>query len=402
MEAIPAVNRTLPVAILTLLSVGCGSESRQAPPRYPPYPSAGAQAPSPNSEGFQPGAPGQVASTLLYLPGNQRQQMVSFRVVDGVAVMEGDIQLGSVNTLAARYGRPPAQPYAYQKGAITTSYKGHLWPNGVIPYSIDSSVPPDQVDNIGKAIVMVNKTELEVRPRTTLDKDYVVFSTAKGGCSSSVGRVGGGQDIQVGTCGPGSIAHEILHAAGFYHEQSRSDRDAFITIMWDEIEPEYKFAFEKHNERDIGSYDYASVMHYDARAFSRTGKPTIIPRVPNAPIGQRQDLSSGDKAAITALYGGGGGGLPELPGGFTLPFPIPNMPTAPSTSDCAAGQVRDVLFQTCSLPCANGSAPIAGACAPGASGGGGGSAPPPVTPAVPSGCATPADLLSGKCFPPTT
>jgi hypothetical protein len=318
---------------------------------------------------------------------------VSFRVVDGIAVMEGDIQLGPVATLAHRYGSPWTS-YTHAKTAIATSNRSHLWPKGDIPYAIDTSVPPEQVENIGKAISMVNRTELKVRPRTPLDADYVVFSTLKGGCASAMGRVGGMQDIQVGICGPGSIAHEILHAAGFYHEQSRSDRDAFVTIMWDEIEPEYRFAFEKRQGQDIGGYDYSSVMHYDAHAFSRSGKPTIVPTLPNAPIGSRDDLSSGDKAAITALYGSGGG---TLPGGWPLQLPsIPGAPTVPPpAAACATGQVKDLLLQTCALPCPGGSPPIAGACAP-VSGGSSGS-PLPSLPSIT--CATPADLISGKCLP---
>ncbi len=324
---------------------------------------------------------GPVSSQWLTLPGRDRPELVRYQVVGGTAMMEGDIQLGPVASLSRRYVAPA---FTHKQGAIASAPASHLWPNGVIPFEIDASVPPDQVANIHKAIAMVNPTELEVRPRTPADADYMVFSTAKGGCSSYMGRIGGPQDVQVGICGPGSIAHEILHAAGFNHEQTRSDRDVFVTILWDEIEPQFRFAFEQRGGKDIGAYDYASVMHYGPRAFSRTGKPTIIPRMANAPIGQREALSAGDRAAITALYAGGG-----LPGGWGLPLPsLPGLPVPAPAGACPAGQVKDQLFLTCAPACASGSSPMAGVCAPAGS-----------TGPVPQSCATPADLLSGKCLP---
>lgn len=59
------------------------------------------------------------------------------------------------------------------------------------------------------------------------------------GCYSSVGKRGGRQTInypQWCLDSHGSTMHEMYHALGFYHEQSRYDRDNYVTIMWNNIQ----------------------------------------------------------------------------------------------------------------------------------------------------------------------
>ena len=62
-------------------------------------------------------------------------------------------------------------------------------------------------------------------------------------CWSYIGRVfEGKQQLSIGQgCeSDGIIIHELMHALGFYHEQSRSDRDDFVVIMWENIKAGYK------------------------------------------------------------------------------------------------------------------------------------------------------------------
>lgn len=59
-------------------------------------------------------------------------------------------------------------------------------------------------------------------------------------CFSSVGNQNvGKQRLSIGkNCDRlGTVEHEFLHALGFWHEQSRDDRDDYVTIIWDQIEP---------------------------------------------------------------------------------------------------------------------------------------------------------------------
>lgn len=76
-----------------------------------------------------------------------------------------------------------------------------------------------------------------------------------------------------------TIVHEFLHAAGFFHQQSATDRDNYITVVKANIIDGMEPNFDKYSSSLITSYgqayDYYSILHYDPYAFTKNGLPTI-------------------------------------------------------------------------------------------------------------------------------
>ena len=66
-------------------------------------------------------------------------------------------------------------------------------------------------------------------------------------CWSYVGRAKGEQKVSIGPgCEfMGTIIHEIGHAVGFWHEQSRQDRDHYIRILKENIQTNAVDQFSK-------------------------------------------------------------------------------------------------------------------------------------------------------------
>ncbi|ULT80459.1 hypothetical protein L3Y34_010787 [Caenorhabditis briggsae] len=131
------------------------------------------------------------------------------------------------------------------------------------------------------------------------------------GCWSNVGRVGGRQLVSIGYgCDSlGIVSHETLHALGLWHEQSRDDRDNYISIVADKITRGTEGNFAKRtpaNSDNLGQpYDLGSVMHYGAKAFSYDWSSDTIKtrdwRYQNT-IGQRDGLSFKDAKMINTRY----------------------------------------------------------------------------------------------------
>ena len=86
------------------------------------------------------------------------------------------------------------------------------------------------------------------------------------------------QPVSIGySCTFSAVLHEIGHVLGFYHEQSRPDRDKYVTIHHQNIIPGAESNFRKVTDvNSLGvTYDFNSIMHYYARDFAKPGTITI-------------------------------------------------------------------------------------------------------------------------------
>lgn len=233
---------------------------------------------------------------------------VTYAVVDGQAVVEGDIVLGSAAQLAA--SAPPGP--AVSPDGLGFGYVSQLWPAVAgayqIPYTIQSGAT-----NLSAALAYVNGAltgVIQFVPQST-ETNYVTFNFDPGDfsgvCQSKVGMVGGQQFVSgSAACALDTLVHEMGHTIGLLHEHQRPDRNSFVTFTPANSDKPWiagNFDLPAYNYQTIGLYDYASVMHYPPFSFTKNNLPVLESIPPGIPLSNTTGYSAGDIDAIERMYG---------------------------------------------------------------------------------------------------
>ena len=248
----------------------------------------------------QPGAAPALKRARKRNPAEPREQLeennVEFTIQNGLAVAYGDVVLGK-----------PESGFSGKSG-ITEVKAPELWKNGNIPYLISGNLADSA--RVEKAIAYLNRaTAVKFVPYQN-EPDAVVFQTGDKHCYSYLGKMGGMQPIFLAPeCGWNEILHEMLHALGYFHEQSRPDRDKFVEILWENIDEEFRHQFDKVPESwaDIlrgTSFDYHSVMLYRPDSFAKgPGLITLKSKLATPVDPVSTGLSVEDIVRINHVYG---------------------------------------------------------------------------------------------------
>ncbi|MCA9658760.1 MAG: FG-GAP repeat protein, partial [Myxococcales bacterium] len=281
---------------------------------------------TPQGEVVDPAPPAPVPGPLperpsegdfLLFNGPHGATWVPYTIVGDDVMIGDDVLLGTVEEVLGDDGELASR-------ALGESTLSARWPDGIVYYDVDLEVG---IPNASVIYDTLDRLEAALPLRFVLDQNatnkvYFELWDESYGLSTGIGMNGGVQKIKLPqSVNARTVAHEMLHALGLFHEQQRPDRDNYVDYHEECVREGGEGNFTKmYSENALGPYDLASLMHYrgtsqcekdeddkcicDTLTYKGTDDPVVSPTSgcdQNAdPICFFSDL---DVGAIWTMYG---------------------------------------------------------------------------------------------------
>lgn len=269
---------------------------------------------------------------------------------------QGDMVLTPAQEKAARDG-------SFSYGSVTYG----RWPGAKVPYVIESSIAARGRTAIAQAIADYHKYTCIRYTQRTNQRNYISFFNG-GGCFSPVGMNRNSYNrvsLGAGCWSKGTVEHEVGHSLGLFHEQSRPDRDQYVTINFGNIQSGMGYNFNiQRNINSLGTkYDLRSMMHYSSTAFAMRGRTITTKNPANQKLIDTYNRISGfsqiDIKQLNLMYCGGN------PTGQPTQTPVTSAPGGCDNKEadcdywakqghCTSGQWADFMKKNCCKACKGG------------------------------------------------
>ena len=208
------------------------------------------------------------------------------------------------------------------KKATDKSDEPRIWSGGVVPYFFHSFTSVRAIRAIragmreisaATCVHFVPVTRIMKRRKSKKAPPHVqIFQGRDGECWSVFGT----HDVHPvslsrGCWDKGTILHELMHVLGFDHSHTRPDRDSFLTVHWDNIDPkdwsEFEIRGNSIESRLIGKipFDYESILMYGEWNGSRDDENPALTRKDGkrlVDLEEKTRLSPHDLRLVNKVY----------------------------------------------------------------------------------------------------